>query len=122
MEIRITSRRGLCFLPHQARLPLQRLPMPFNQFRLSTIRNQTECVHSKPIHMAVRADDAVPCHCPEESMQATGLLAEEIPCGIMRRGSLGYLAVWTGFDGVDEVGEENCVLNEEDGDVVANNV
>lgn len=55
-------------------------------------------------------------------MKSCGLLAEEVPSRIVRRGSLGHLAVRAGLDGVDQVGEMNGRLDEEDGDVVAHNV
>jgi hypothetical protein len=40
----------------------------------------------------------------------------------VRRGALRDLLVGAGLDGVDEVGEEDGVLDEEDGDVVADDV
>jgi len=49
-------------------------------------------------------------------------LAEEVPSGVVSRCTLRDLAVRLGLDRVDEIRELNCVLNEEDRDVVANDV
>ena len=40
----------------------------------------------------------------------------------MRGSSLGDFIVPAGLDGVDQIGEEDSVLDEEDGDVVSNEV
>jgi hypothetical protein len=64
----------------------------------------------------------VTTHRPEEGVEGRWLLAEEIPGAIMRSSSLGDLTVWPWLDGMDQVGELDGILNEEDGDVVTNNV
>lgn len=61
-------------------------------------------------------------HGPQESVQGTRLLTEKVPGGIVRGGSLGDFIVAAGLDGVDEVGEKDGVLDEEDGDVVSNDI
>ena len=61
-------------------------------------------------------------HGPEEGMQRRRLLAKEVPGAVVRRRRLGDLIVGPGLDGVDQIGELDGVLDEEDGDVVADNV
>lgn len=72
--------------------------------------------------MAEGTGDTVAGHGPEEGVQSRRLLAEKVPGRVVGRGSLGDLAVGLGLDGVDQVGELGGRLDEEDGDVVANNV
>lgn len=55
-------------------------------------------------------------------MQRAGLLAEEIPSGIMSSSCLRDLIARVGLDRMDEVGKENRVLDEEDGDIVSYDV
>ncbi len=55
-------------------------------------------------------------------MQHARLLAEEVPSGIVSCGCLGDLSIGTWFDSVNEVWKEDRILDEEDGNVIANNV
>jgi hypothetical protein len=79
-------------------------------------------MHAESVHVAIGAWRSVRGHGPEESVQGAGLLGEEVPCGVVRGGGLGDFVGGGGFDGVDEVREEDGVLDEEDGDVVADDV
>lgn len=73
-------------------------------------------------HVSEAARNTISCHGPEESVQTACLLAEEVPCRVVGRGSLRNLIVRRWFDRVDQVGELNCILDEEDWDVVADNI
>lgn len=53
-------------------------------------------------------------HGPEECVEGRGLLAEEVPGGVVRRGSLRDLIVWRRLDGMDQIRELRSILNEED--------
>jgi len=64
----------------------------------------------------------VASHCPQQGVQRTRLLAEEVPSGVVRGSSLRNLIVAAGLDGVNEIREEDSVLDEENRDVVSNNV
>ena len=55
-------------------------------------------------------------------MQRAGLLAKEIPGRVVSSGCLRNLPVGGGFDSVDEVREEDRILDEEDGNIVADNI
>jgi hypothetical protein len=66
--------------------------------------------------------DAVPGHGPEQGVQGTRLLAEEVPGRVVSRGRLGDLIVWPWLDGVDQIREPNGILDEENGNVVSNDV
>lgn len=55
-------------------------------------------------------------------MQRAGLSAEKVPCRIVRGSRLRDLVIRRWLDCVDQVGKEDGILDEKDGDVVANNV
>ena len=73
-------------------------------------------------HVAVAAGDAMAGHGPEEGVHGARLGAEKVPGGIVGGGGLGDLIVGARLDRVDEVGEPDGVLDEEDGDVVSDNI
>lgn len=72
--------------------------------------------------MPIRPDDAVARHGPEESVQCTGLLAEKVPSRVVRRSRLWDLAVLHWFHSMYQVREQDGVLDEEYGDVIADDV
>lgn len=55
-------------------------------------------------------------------MHGAGLGAKEVPCRIMSSSSLRDLVVGTWLDRVDQVGELDSILDEEDGDVVTDDI
>jgi hypothetical protein len=122
MQIGILPGSHLSFLPDEAGLTLHGLPYPLDELGLAIVRDKAESMHTETVHVTERPHDAIAGHGPEERVQRAGLLAEEVPGGVMRSGSLRYLAVRVGLDGVDQVGEFYSVLDEEDGDVVADDV
>lgn len=73
-------------------------------------------------HVAVASGDPVAGHGPEEGVHGTRLGAEKVPGRVVGGGRLGDLIVGTRLDRVDEIGESDGVLDEEDGDVVADNI
>jgi hypothetical protein len=61
-------------------------------------------------------------HSPEQGMQRTGLLAEEVPSRIMCGSSLWDLSIRLWLDRVDEIREQDGILDEEYRDVVSNDI
>jgi hypothetical protein len=93
-----------------------------DQLAFAVCGHEAKSVHPEAIHVAVSADYAVSRHGPEECMQRAGLLTEEVPCRIMGGRGLGYLPIALRLDAVNEVWEQDCVLDEENRDVVADEV
>jgi hypothetical protein len=79
-------------------------------------------MNTKAINMTERPRNTVTSHCPEECVQRTGLLTEEVPSGVMRSGSLRDLIVAARLDSVDQIREKDGILDEENGDVVTDNI
>lgn len=61
-------------------------------------------------------------HRPQKRMQSTWLLTEEIPSRVVRSRRLRDLIVAARLHGVNQVGEFDRILNEENGNVVANDI
>ena len=121
-EIRVLARDLLRLFPDQTGFTLQRLPVELNELGGTVIRDKAEGVDTKAVNVSEGTRDTVTSHSPEQSVQRAGLLAEEVPGRVVRGSSLGDFIVPAGLDGVDQIGEENSVLDEEDGDVVSNEV
>lgn len=121
-EIRVLARDLLRLFPDQTGFTLQRLPVELNELGGTVIRDKAEGVDTKAVNVSEGTRDTVTSHSPEQSVQRAGLLAEEVPGRVVRGSSLGDFIVPAGLDGVDQIGEEDSVLDEEDGDVVSNEV
>lgn len=121
-EIRVLARDLLRLFPEQTGFTLQRLPVELDKLGGTVIRDKAEGVDTEAVNVSEGTRDTVTSHSPEQSVQRAGLLAEEVPGRVVRGSSLGDFIVPAGLDGVDQIGEENSVLDEEDGDVVSNKV
>ena len=121
-EIRVLARDLLRLFPDHTGLTLQRLPVELDKLGGTVIRDKAEGVDTEAVNVSEGTRDTVTSHSPKQSVQRAGLLAEEVPGRVVRGSSLGDFIVPAGLDGVDQIGEENSVLDEEDGDVVSNKV
>lgn len=121
-EIAILARHLLCLFPDHARLAGQRLPVELDQLGLALVGDKAEGMHTESIHMAERPGDTVAGHGPEQRMHGARLAREEVPGGVVRRGSLRDLIVSARLDGVNQIREKDGVLDEEDGDIVSHQV
>ena len=121
-EIRVLARDLLRLFPDHTGLTLQRLPVELDELGGTIIRDKAERVDTEAINVSEGTRDTVTSHSPEQSVQRAGLLAEEVPGRVVRGSSLGDFIVPAGLDGMDQIGEEYSILDEEDGDVVSNEV
>jgi hypothetical protein len=112
----------LGLVPHHGCLALQRLPVELDELRGTLIGHKTVCVDTKPIDMSEGTGNAVTGHGPEQGVKTARLLAEVIPSLVMSSGGLGNSGLLIGLDGVDEVGELDGILNEENRNVISDNV
>ena len=84
--------------------------------------DEAEGVDAEALHRPVRAGDGPVGHHPHEHVGRLGLQRDEVPERVVGGLGLGDLPVGLGLGGVDDVGELDPVLDEEDGDVVADQV
>lgn len=96
--------------------------MEFDKLSVAIVGDEAVGVDTETVDVSEGSRDTVTSHGPEQSVQSARLLAEEIPGGIVSRLGLGDFVVAAGLDGVDQIGEENGILDEEDGDIVADDI
>jgi hypothetical protein len=89
--------------------------------RLSS-ENLPHRVDTPAVSVAERSDGTVSAHSPEERVHGGRLLRKEVPCAVMRSGSLRDFSVRLWLDCMDEIRELDGILDEEYWNVVANNV
>lgn len=122
MVVRVLSSDGLGLFPHEGSLALQRLPVELDKLGSSVVRHEAESVDTEAIHRSEGTRNSVTSHSPEQCMQRAGLLTEKVPSRVVGGCGLGDLVLRAGLNGMDQVGEEDCILDEEDRDVVSDNV
>ena len=89
---------------------------------LPSALTSSEGMDSEPLHHPERARDGSIGHDPEDHVHALRQERDEIPERVMRRGVLGIAAVRLHLYRMDKIGKLDCVLNEEDRNVVANEI
>jgi hypothetical protein len=94
----------------------------FDQLGFTIIGDQTESVHTKTVKVSEGPGNTVASHCPQKSVQSTGLLAEKVPSRVVRSRRLRDLVVAPRLHRVDQVREFNGILDEEYRNVVADDV
>lgn len=83
MEIGVLSGNLLSFLPHEACLALQRLPVELDELGRTVISHEAISVDTEAVDMSEGAGDTVSSHGPEQGVKRTWLLAEEIPSRVV---------------------------------------
>lgn len=96
--------------------------MELDELGGAILSNEPESVHTEPIDVTERTRDTVTGHGPEQGVKSRGLLAKEIPGGVMGCGGLRDFTIALGLDGVDQVGELDGILDEKDGNVVTDDI
>jgi len=122
MEIGVDAAQLLALFPHQAVHAGGRLPVPFDQRGGAVGSHQTEGVDPEPLHGGVGARDGPIRHDPHQHVGRLGLQRHEIPERVVGGSGLGDLPVGLGLHRMDQVGELEPVLDEEDRDVVADQI
>jgi hypothetical protein len=61
-------------------------------------------------------------HCPEERVHAGRLLAEKVPCTVMRGRRLRNFAIRLRLNSMDQIWKLDRILDEENWDVVSNDI
>ena len=99
-----------------------RLPVELHQRGLALGVDAPEGVDAEALHRAVGARDPAVGHVPHRVVLGLGVQGDEVPEGVVGALRLGDLPVGMRLAGVDDVGELDPVLDEEDRDVVADQV
>ena len=101
---------------------MDRLPVKLHEARNALVVDKPEGMDAKPLHRRKAARKRPVAHDPHQHVSRFRGQRDEVPERIMRRGRLGNLIVRLGLHGMDEVRKLDRILNEEDGDVVADEI
>ena len=122
VEVRIATGRELRLLPDERVHTGVRLPVELHQGRRAVAGDEPEGVHAEALHRPVGRLDAAVGHVPHRVVLRLRVERDEVPERVMRRLGLRYLSIGVRLARMDDVGELDAVLDEEDGHVVADEV
>ncbi len=122
MEVGIGAGDAHRFVPDQRMGALLRRPVELAEHRFALRVHEAERVHAETLHRAVAARDGAIRHRPQQHVRGFGHQRHEIPERVVRRGGLRHRVVRLGLQRVHEVRKLHRVLDEEHGDVVADQV
>lgn len=72
--------------------------------------------------VSIGGDDGDGEGLPEERVQSSRVVGEEVPGGIMCCSSLGHLMIWAWLDRVNQIRELNTILNKEDWNIISHDI
>ena len=98
------------------------LPVEFDIGGLAVGIDQTEGVDAKALHHAEGTGNRPVGHDPHDHVHAFRAEADEVPEIVMGGLRLRKAAIGRGLGGVDQVRKFDCVLDEEDRDIITDNV
>ena len=110
------------FVPHEGMRAGHRRPVEFAEHGLALGIDQTEGMHAEALHHPITARDGAVGHGPHQHVRDFRRQRSEIPEGVVRAGRLRHAIVRLGLDGVHQVRELHRILDEEDGDVIADQI
>ncbi len=122
MEIRVDTSEFLGFFPYEGGHAGHRLPVELDQCRLALGIHQSERVDTESLHGTEGAGDGPIRHGPHQHVGGLGSEGGEVPEGVVGSLSLGNLTVRLRLGRVDQVGELDAILDEEDRHVIADQV
>ena len=122
VEVGVEAAEHLGLLPGEGVHAEPRLPVELHQGGRTLGVDHPEGVHAEALHHPVGARDAAVGHVPDGVVLGFGVQRDEVPERVVRGLRLRDLAVRVRLAGVDDVGELDAVLDEEDRHVVADQV
>ncbi len=122
MKVRIGAVDLDRLVPDHRLQPRLRLPVELDEARLPLGVDQPEGVDAKTLHEPERPRDGPVGHDPHDHVHRLRHQRDEVPEGVVRRLRLRKATVGLGLRRVDQVGELDRVLDEEDRNVVADEV
>jgi hypothetical protein len=122
VEVRVGPRDLHGLVPVERVGARERVPVELHEARLTALVDEPECVHAESLHHAIAARDAAVGHHPHQHVRRFGHQRHEVPERVVCARRLWHRVVRLGLHSVDQVGKLHRVLDEEDGDVVADQV
>ena len=122
VEVRVLARDLERLVPqHRVHAEL-RLPVELDEARGAPGVHEPEGVDAEALHHPEAAGNRPIRHDPHDHVHRLGHQRDEVPERVVGGGGLGDLVVRLRLHRVDQVGELHRVLDEEDGDVVADQI
>ena len=122
VEIGVASGQFLRLVPDERGGAVDGLPVEAHEAAFAFGVHEAVGMDAEALDGAVASRDAPVGHVPHDVVQGFRLEGDEIPKGIVRALALRHFVVRLGFDRVDQIGEFDGVLNEEDRGIVAHEV
>ncbi len=122
VEVRVGAGQLLGFVPGEGMDAGEGLPVELHEPASATAVHQPEGMHAEAFHGGVAPGDGAVGHDPHDHVRGFRGEANEIPERIVGGSRLGHFGIRLGLHRVDQVRELHTVLDEEDGDVVADQV
>ena len=122
MEIRVLTSQLQGLIPDEGVDTELGSPDELDKVTLALGVDESKGVDTESLHHAVGTGNGAITHGPGEHVSGLGVVKLEIPEVVVSRLGLGDLVVRLGLASVDDIRELDGVLDEEDGDVVANEI
>src|SRR6185369_10907190 len=122
MKIRILAGDLLCFIPNDSMQTKQWLPVKLHEPCFAGFIDETKSVNSKSFHHAKASRYCTIRHHPHDHVHRLRRKRDEIPERVVGRSCLWDLVVRFRFHRVNHIRKLDRVLNEEHGDVVADEI
>ena len=122
MEVGFAAGGELSLLPDEGMHSRAWLPVELHQGGRPVFGHESEGVHTETLHHPVGRLNAAVGHVPHRVVLSLRVERDEVPEGVVCGLCLRDLAIGVGLAGVDDVGELDAVLDEEDRNVVADKV
>ncbi len=122
VEVGIGSRDLHRLVPHERVRPAARTPVELHEVRIALLVDEPERVHTKALHRPVASRNGPVGHRPHEHVRDLRHQRREVPERVVSRRRLRHREVRFRFRRVHQVGKLHRILNEEDGDVVADEI
>ena len=122
VEVRIRARDLHGFVPHERVRPRRRRPVKLDERRLAFRVDEPKRVHAEALHHSEAARNRAIGHDPHQHVRRLRHQRHEIPERVVRGRGLRHPVMRLGLHGVDQIGKLHRVLDEEHGDVVADEI
>ena len=96
--------------------------MKFDKGGFALVIDQTEGMHAESVHHPVASRNRPIRHHPHDHMHGFRCEGDKIPKRIVRRGGLRHFIIGFRFEGMDQIGKLDRILNEEHRNVIADQV
>ena len=122
MKVLISARDFDGLIPNRRLQAELGTPMELDECRFAGVVDEAETMDTETFDHALRSRQRAVRHDPHHHVHGFRAERYEIPEGVVSSGRLRKAAVWFHLDGMNEIGEFDGILDEKNGNVVANEI